>query len=367
MGWLKRQLDLARGAQTNLSSMEGLRGFAVFLVFLVHYATLIGPWLPPGGVVERFARGMHAVGNIGVDLFFVLSGYLIYGALIVKARPFFKFIARRIERIYPTFLVVLMLYLALSLMFPAESKIPQGAVEATLFLLANVLLLPGLLDIRPVITVAWTLSYEMFYYLTIPLLIGVLRLRTWSSSARFWFFLSFAALLAAFFAWQGGHVRLLMFLSGILLWEALHGLKVRGPGSIAAFISLGLALATMLLPGEGSISATLRTLLLFVAFFVLCFSCFSHPQAWAARIFSWTPLRWLGNISYSYYLIHGLALKFVFMLFAKAWPADQAASGLFVALLLPAFALTLVPAFALFVLIERPLSLKPAREVSVHG
>ena len=63
MGWLKRQLDLARGAQTNLSSMEGLRGFAVFLVFLVHYATFIAPWLPPGGVVERFARGMHVVGD----------------------------------------------------------------------------------------------------------------------------------------------------------------------------------------------------------------------------------------------------------------------------------------------------------------
>lgn len=366
MDWLKRQLDLSRGAGANLSSMEGLRGFAVFLVFLVHYSTLIAPWLSPDSMVEHIARNVHAIGNVGVDLFFVLSGYLIYGALIVKARPFLKFIARRIQRIYPTFVVVLLVYIALAWIFPAESKIPYGLFEAAYYLMANLLLLPGLFDIRPLITVAWSLSYEMFYYLTIPLVVGMLRLRVWPSSGRIIFFLILAAVLALFFAKYGGHVRLLMFISGILLWEAWHGLNLRGPGSIAAFSCLVLALGTTLLPVNGSSYATLRALFLGATFFVLCFSCFAQSQGWVARMFSWTPLRWLGNISYSYYLIHGLMLKFAFMMFSKAWPADQAASGLFFVMIMPAFLLTLVPAFSLFALIERPFSLKQMREVRTN-
>ena len=43
------------------------------------------------------------------------------------------------------------------------------------------------------ITVAWSLSYEMFFYLTIPLLVGMLRMRAWTSMKRDWFFLLLAA------------------------------------------------------------------------------------------------------------------------------------------------------------------------------
>lgn len=358
MNWIKSNLEISRGATNNLSAMEGLRGFAVFLVFLVHYTTLIAPWLESNSSVESIARTVHAIGNVGVDLFFVLSGYLIYGALIVKARPFLRFMVRRIERIYPTFTVVLLAYIVLSLGFPAESKIPHDIDKALYFLLANFLLLPGLFDIRPIITVAWSLSYEMLYYLLIPLIVSLLRLHNWSSGRRIVLFLMLGLVLALYFMWNGGHVRMLMFLSGILLWEAWHGLKLRSPSSISAFICLICALGTTQLPGDGPSFATLRVLLLCAFFLGLCFTCFAQPQGWIARMFSWSPMRWLGNISYSYYLIHGLMLKFVFMLFDRAWPADQTATGLFFVLLLPAFLVTLVPAFGLFALIERPFSLK---------
>lgn len=358
MNWIKLNLELSRGATANLSAMEGLRGFAVFLVFLVHYATLIAPWLESNSSTESIARIVHGIGNVGVDLFFVLSGYLIYSALIVKARPFLKFMVRRIERIYPTFVVVLLVYIVLSFGFPAENKIPPDIGKALYYLLANFLLLPGLFDIQPIITVAWSLSYEMLYYLLIPLIVSLLRLRSWSSERRSVLFLSLGLGLALYFAWHGGHVRMLMFISGILLWEAWNGLKLRSPSSMLAFICLICALGTTQIPGDGPSFATFRVLLLCAFFFVLCFTCFAQPHGWMARMFSWTPMRWLGNISYSYYLIHGLMLKFVFMMFDKIWPANQTESGLFFVLLLPVFLMTLVPAFGLFTLIEHPFSLK---------
>jgi hypothetical protein len=59
--------------------MEGLRGIAVFLVFLVHYVSQVSPWTPSD--VRVIGAAIHTIGATGVDLFFVLSGsyYLIHG------------------------------------------------------------------------------------------------------------------------------------------------------------------------------------------------------------------------------------------------------------------------------------------------
>lgn len=53
--WLRARFELSRGgAGQNIRPMEGLRGFAVFLVFLVHYANLIRPWLLPESSLLEF-------------------------------------------------------------------------------------------------------------------------------------------------------------------------------------------------------------------------------------------------------------------------------------------------------------------------
>ncbi|WP_280154892.1 hypothetical protein [Piscinibacter sp. XHJ-5] len=49
MRWLVRRLELSRGDSQNVLPMEGLRGVAVFLVFLVHFATLSEPWFAKVG------------------------------------------------------------------------------------------------------------------------------------------------------------------------------------------------------------------------------------------------------------------------------------------------------------------------------
>ena len=86
MNWIKKTFEIPHAAHKQILPMEGIRGFAVFLVFLVHYVCAIEPWLLESSSTFQVATYIRSIGNIGVDLFFVLSGYLIYGMLIKKPR-----------------------------------------------------------------------------------------------------------------------------------------------------------------------------------------------------------------------------------------------------------------------------------------
>ncbi|GAB2860492.1 hypothetical protein GCM10027277_31370 [Pseudoduganella ginsengisoli] len=358
MQWLAGQFELSRHANgRNLRPMEGLRGFAVFLVFLVHYATLISPWASPGSKLAGVLDIVHAMGNAGVDLFFVLSGYLIYGSLIARPQPFLPFMWRRVVRIYPAFCAVFALYLALSFLRPEDSKIPSAPLAAAIYVLQNFLLLPGLFSIKPIITVAWSLSYEMFYYIAMPFVIGALGLRRRSSAVRVALFAVAATAIAGYCLLHDGHVRLIMFIGGILLHEALRKPPVEAPHSSASLFLLAGALAMTTLPIPGAAGYTAKIVTLFFVFPVVCYTCLLAPRAWLTRAFCWTPLRWLGNMSYSYYLMHGLGLKFGFLVLARVMP-HAAHESVFAAVVLPVmFVLTLLPSAALFLLVERPFSL----------
>lgn len=361
LDWLTQKFELSRGGSAqNVRPMEGLRGFAVLLVFFVHYVSLIEPWIARHDGLLAFAGALETIGHTGVDLFFVLSGYLIYGSLLSRRQPFLPFIVRRVERIYPAFTAVFLAYIALSFAFPGENKIPSPAAAGAIYLLQNYLLLPGLFPIQAMITVAWSLSYEMFYYLAIPLLITLIKLRERSSSWRTAFFICLAVAFALLTALNGGPIRLIMFISGIVLYEALKHSNIRA-SSAAGSIALLAGLSSTLIPLPGPAGMTLNLCILFVAFFTLCLACFRTPQAWLPRAFSWTPLRWLGNMSYSYYLLHGLTLKGMFLALSMLLPPSGEQGALFWVLLPPMFALTLLPTAALFLLIERPFSLAPRK------
>jgi peptidoglycan/LPS O-acetylase OafA/YrhL len=275
MSWLGTQFELRRtGAAAKLPPMEGLRGFAVLLVFMVHYATAVRPWLAPDTPVAAAAAALHTIGNSGVDLFFVLSGYLIYGSLIGRAQAFGPFMLRRLRRIYPAFGAVFLLYLALSFALPGENKIPANAGDGARYLAENFLLLNGFSHAAPMIAVAWSLSYEMLYYLMLPWLIAVFGLRRRGAIFRVAFFLAMTGIAAAAFAVYGGPVRLLTFGAGILLYEALGAGRLRAPGGALTVATLLAGLASSLLPGSR-----------------------------LARVFSWPLLRRLGNMSFSFYLM----------------------------------------------------------------
>jgi peptidoglycan/LPS O-acetylase OafA/YrhL len=354
--WIHDTFEISHAGHNAIRSMEGIRGFAVFLVFLVHYVTLIEPWLSRASLTHEIAKNIHSIGNIGVDLFFVLSGYLIYGMLIKKPTEFRKYLYRRIQRIYPTFTVVFAVYLILSLVFTAESKIPGDWKSGLIFVIQNYLLLPGLFDIQPIITVAWSLSYEFFYYLLIPLLISTLKLRNWPRRYRTLLFFSASLLLFYYFYYQSGPIRLLMFISGIVLYEVVTGgfLKNIPPLGLLALI---LAIISIPVSNYYTVNIAIKYLLLYSLFFIFCLECFS-TAGFTNRLFSLAYLRWLGNMSYSYYLIHGLCLKALFMALPKILPASHGGELIFWILIIPSFVLTLLPATALFYWVEKPFSLQ---------
>lgn len=356
--WLLARLELGRalGAAT-LRPMEGLRGLAALLVFLVHYASLVSPWVPGGGFGDRLLAHVHAIGNVGVDLFFVLSGYLIYGSLLVAPKPFANYLARRVRRIYPAFLAVFALYVVLAFASGRLERFPSEPAAALLYVVQNLLLLPGVFPIDPLITVAWSLSYEFFFYLLVPFIVALADLRLRSGRwRRVFLVLATVAALLGFAAW-GGPVRMTMFLAGMLLYELVQGGHGASWGSRSGLLAgvLGLAVPLLALPGPGL--QALRVGLIYAAFLGFCLAAFRHPDGRLGRSLSWAPLRWMGNISYSYYLLHGLALQVFFVVLQRLLPTggEWAAP----VLLVPAWLATLPPCLALYLVIERPLSLAP--------
>src|SRR5436190_1360053 len=98
-GLLARWFELGPAEADRLLPMEGLRGLAVTLVFFVHFGAQLGQTL--GVPLPALGAALQQLGHAGVDLFFILSGTLIYGALLRRPRPFLGFLARRVQRLYP--------------------------------------------------------------------------------------------------------------------------------------------------------------------------------------------------------------------------------------------------------------------------
>ena len=350
--------------------MEGLRGFAVALVFLVHYASFLDDRSD-----ANWLAALHEVGNVGVDLFFVLSGFLIYKACIQRPITFRLYAYRRVERIYPAFLAALSIYLALMLLMPSASKLPEGLGAQITYVLANVFLLPGMLPIEPMMTVAWSLSYEAFYYLPVPLAIVFLRMRQWTPPQRLVFFLAlYAAMIAVELAGLGGRFRLSTFLGGMMLYEIISMIPAErrrtsalSDATILAIV-LGaftlyvlLAVNPVAVPSalNGALPPVTRIVLINIAFVLLVYrSVFTDGPA--ARAFSWTPLRWLGNMSYSFYLMHGLGLHALFLLLAKLGLLKAVGLGTFLLWLPAGILASFAASLPIYLLIERPLSLKTA-------
>lgn len=339
-----------------LLPMEGLRGIAVALVFFVHYGSQLGDaytlTLPAAGLA------LQGLGHIGVDLFFVLSGYLIYGSLLRRHRPYRGFIMRRVQRIYPAFLVVLAMQLFVLMISASGGGLPRDGWDRAQLLAANLLLLPGLFDIRAIVIVAWSLSYEMAFYLTLPVVLAASGARRWPPLARI------AALLGAVVLTQvvdWSHPRMGMFGCGMLLVEltALVQGRLRDARWLDALALVTVPLCVALLLAGPSWPVHFAAL--FLGSFVLCAAAFGR-EGMVARLLSFTPLRWLGNISYSYYLLHGLVLAVLFVALRPVAPLLRAIGGeaSYWLLLAPAFLLTVAGSAVLYLLVERPLSILPA-------
>lgn len=157
--------------------LEGLRGVAILLVTVHHF------WPDSGAFFAQWAPLAH-LGWIGVDLFFVISGFLIGGILLdtrQDARYFGNFYARRVLRIFPLYyLLVLSLFILVPTAQALLHQVPYGDAgfvresgSPVWYLLFAGNIRESITGVEPAYMLAplWSISIEEQFYLLCPLLV----------------------------------------------------------------------------------------------------------------------------------------------------------------------------------------------------
>lgn len=328
---------------TRLDHVQALRGFAASLVLLSHLVpieakTATHPILP-----ESFRFGM-----MGVDLFFVISGFIMVYVTRDWARGRVgEFLFARATRIYPLYWTVSAALLIVwlirpDLVFSSSPNEPQ--------LLNSLLLVPAYA--YPLLEVGWTLVFEMGFYLVFALLLFLpLRLRAWG--------LLVWGLVVVLGMTLGVHHRgaILWHLFNPLTFEFLAGagmaliyLRWTGPKALAYFLFVTglIGLLVWLLFGVTFDDGWAR-----VVRFTGPSCALILGAAWLDRheTKAWRPAVILGDWSYSLYLTHLLSLS----LFAVIWSRLGLADLPSVLFLISLTAFSIVVAALTYRLIEAPM------------
>ena len=105
-------------------------------------------------------------------------------------------------------------------------------------------------------------------------------------------------------------------------------------------------------------------ILLKLAIVFLVYRCLFASGA-VERVFAITPLRWFGTMSYSYYLVHSLGLHAFFAALSIVAPLLEGSLTVYAVLMVPALIATIIASLPVYLLIERPLSLRPAQRAQL--
>jgi peptidoglycan/LPS O-acetylase OafA/YrhL len=364
--------------------LEAVRGLAAFWVVIFHASALVtraDPSILNNLIVRIFLQGF-----LGVQVFFVVSGYCIASAavsVLTKPNPLVRYTLARLRRIFPTCWASLFFFVIASLLstylynhhrLPATTLTQLNLLHRPItFYLANLTLTQLLTHPSQefISLVCWTLCYELAFYFLVGLaLLVTLTCRYCNTPVT----KSIARLFLL--------LHLLTFTCGVLLLVAPQSLPypfdlwvqfglgvalfdfVRAPRSVVARLAMALSITfvilflvfqnvrmgyTMEFSRHTYVAALLATLLLLVC------------QRFDAPLMHLHALRaaaFVGRFSYSLYLINFLAVSLITTVFLKL-PLTPA---LHLAVIPVTALLTLIPGYVFFLLFERPfLSTRHAR------
>lgn len=292
--------------------IDGLRAIAVLSVVFFH-------------------SGVDVVGGgyVGVDVFFVISGYLITSIIVrqIDAGTFsvLNFYERRFRRLLPALftMVGVTIPVALVLLDPlALLEFGQSVVAATLFS-ANFLFISqsGYFDsaaeLKPLLH-TWSLAVEEQFYILFPLLLLALRKR--SRRTLKWFFVALAcASLWLSYALNHTFPSAAFYLLPTRAWELLLGSMLAvnllpGPAhrltrESLALLGLTMILASIFLFDSSTPFPGLAALLPTVGTALVIWST-TYGESIAMSLLRWPPMVWIGLISYSLYLWHWPVIVF---------------------------------------------------------
>jgi len=251
-----------------------LRAFAALVVVFFHAG-----WKPFG----------NGFGGFGVDIFFVISGYIM--TRICESSPQF-FFRRRLIRVGPPYwLLTILLYFVVKF-FP-------GLVDLTraepIFLLKSLLFIPLFKapgDIQPILFLGWTLNFEMFFYVSVALGLLLFRRRP----------LVLASLIVATTTLACHIWIVLEFLIGAAVYYIAAFVPERSIRPFRVFFALAMGGSAVFLIAYQSLSMAGARLPLSVASFVMVLSAaLLSKSGWDTNI-SWIVLA--GDASYMLYLLH---------------------------------------------------------------
>ncbi len=296
---------------TYRADVDGLRAVAILIVVAFHAF----PDMFPGGF-------------IGVDVFFVISGYLITSILRHEMQTsqwsLVSFYARRILRIFPALILVLFACLVVgwhTLLAPEYMQLGKHLGLGTLFL-SNIGLwweagyFDKVSEAKPLLHL-WSLAIEEQFYIVWPIVLWVV-LRFRLSAARIVSTLGvFSLLLSAWWVWTDPTQAFYSPLSRA--WELLAGAYLAlNPGifrsvrpAVRSLSVIGLLLATLLLNSKVPFPG-LVALLPVVAAMILV--GYSTKQDWTVRLLAHPWMVAIGKVSYPWYLWHWPLLSFAYII-----------------------------------------------------
>ncbi|BCS34984.1 acyltransferase [Luteitalea sp. TBR-22] len=165
--------------------IDGLRAIAILWVFASHVLFLLSEFLQPSAIAELVSRpGLQWMwhGHFGVDIFFVISGFLIGNLLITevertRALDLRRFYVRRLLRLFPVYLVVIA-FVAVFGLLTGDPKVPLRYVWTNLLYVNNFVTV-----FSQFMSWTWSLAIEEQFYLLCPLFVLALSRTTRSPLA----------------------------------------------------------------------------------------------------------------------------------------------------------------------------------------
>jgi len=344
-------------------ALDGVRGLAVLMVVFAHYVVLLYLKVTPDA--GSFITSLGYFGAAGVDLFFVLSGFLICGILLDNRsvpnvlRIFFL---RRACRIVPLYwLLLLMTWAAMHVLpnvAPQMSVVDTTPMWAYASFTQNFAWAFGNHAIVSILRPTWTLAIEEQFYLFLPVLVLLF------SRAGLLLLLSGLWLLGPY----ARFTEPLLTTQALLPWKidglmagAILAIVVRDDGFLAArdrwkalvpVAVVGITFVAVATRVMGVMPAPFFKSAIVMAFMALVLWAHLEGEKTVGGLLASKPLVFLGQVSYGIYLLHQLVNVTMFRVLAGRHPGMVSAEDAGIALI--STAVTLAVAVASFRWFEGP-------------
>lgn len=293
-------------------NIHGCRGLFALLVFVFHIenAELTSRYFWNTKLVLWFLPSFAS----GVELFFCISGYVILMSMM-RTPTASKFMADRLFRIMPVLMVLqILLFAGGSIVHDKQFTADMTFWEWGWLFVSNALVLPGIFDIPQIDPPAWSLSYEMLFYIVACLF--YYRISLIVTDRRLLTLLACAAAVPLFLMYP----RAMFFSVGIfaLLFEdRIRGLAGRWwftpfPYLVVFLIAWRISWqtiifrhdydSTVLMPWMAEPAVRAGSWVVAYVSGALFFSSMLHDDGWFGRLMRTRLFQYLGTISYSFYL-----------------------------------------------------------------